>query len=113
MQPFTASPSTAPSPSRKWQPSTACKFPLLSDFNKEVSDAYDVLYADLLGFKRVSKRSAFVVDETVPSSTQNRPTTRTICPTSMRSRHLSRPKRTGTVLLAHLPVFNAHSGHMS
>ncbi|MGJ8652818.1 MAG: redoxin domain-containing protein [Opitutaceae bacterium] len=39
------------------------KFPLLSDFNKEVSDAYDVLYADLLGFKGVSKRSAFVIDE--------------------------------------------------
>jgi len=37
-------------------------FPLLSDFNKEVSAAYDVLYADLLGFKGVSKRSAFVID---------------------------------------------------
>lgn len=36
-------------------------FPLLSDFNKEVSTAYDVLFADLLGFKGVSKRSAFVV----------------------------------------------------
>lgn len=40
------------------------QFPLLSDFNKEVSKAYDVLYADLLGFKGVSKRSAFVIDET-------------------------------------------------
>ncbi|MDQ8194030.1 redoxin domain-containing protein [Coraliomargarita sp. SDUM461004] len=39
------------------------KFPLLSDFNKEVSTAYDVCYADLLGFKGVSKRSAFVIDE--------------------------------------------------
>lgn len=39
------------------------KFPLLSDFNKEVSAAYDVLYADLLGFKGVSKRSAIVIDE--------------------------------------------------
>lgn len=39
------------------------KFPLLSDFNKEVSTAYDVLYSDLLGFKGVSKRSAFVIDE--------------------------------------------------
>lgn len=39
------------------------QFPLLSDFNKEVSAAYDVLYADLLGFKGVSKRSAFVIDE--------------------------------------------------
>ncbi len=39
------------------------KFPLLSDFNKEVSTAYDVLYPDLLGLKGVSKRSAFVIDE--------------------------------------------------
>ena len=39
------------------------KFPLLSDFNKEVSAAYDVLFEDLLGFKGVSKRSAFVIDE--------------------------------------------------
>lgn len=39
------------------------QFPLLSDFNKDVSAAYDVLFADLLGFKGVSKRSAFVIDE--------------------------------------------------
>lgn len=39
------------------------RFPLLSDFNKEVSKAYDVLFEDLLGFKGVSKRSAFVIDE--------------------------------------------------
>jgi len=37
-------------------------FPLLSDFNKEVSSAYGVLFEDLLGFKGVSKRAAFVVD---------------------------------------------------
>lgn len=37
------------------------QFPLLSDFNKEVASAYDVLYEDLLGFKGVAKRSAFVV----------------------------------------------------
>ena len=39
------------------------QFPLLSDFNKEVSELYDVLYPDILGFKGVSKRSAFVIDE--------------------------------------------------
>ena len=39
------------------------KIPLLSDFNKEVSKAYDVLYEDLLGLKGVAKRSAFVIDE--------------------------------------------------
>lgn len=38
-------------------------FPLLSDFNKEVSSAYDVLFEDLLGFKGVSKRSAFVISK--------------------------------------------------
>ncbi|RKX30682.1 MAG: peroxiredoxin [Verrucomicrobia bacterium] len=36
-------------------------FPLLSDFNKEVTGAYDVLYEDLLGLKGVAKRSVFVV----------------------------------------------------
>lgn len=34
---------------------------LLSDFNKEVASAYGVLYPDLLGFKGVAKRSAFVI----------------------------------------------------
>ncbi len=39
-------------------------FPLLSDFNKEVSKSYDALYADfVLGMKEVSKRSAFVIDK--------------------------------------------------
>ena len=37
--------------------------PLLSDFNKETAAAYDVLYGDLLGFKGVAKRSAFVVNK--------------------------------------------------
>jgi len=39
------------------------KVPLLSDFNKEVCKAYDVCYEDLLGFKGVAKRSAFVIDQ--------------------------------------------------
>jgi peroxiredoxin len=39
-------------------------FPLLSDFNKTASKAYDCLYADFVfGMKEVSKRSAFVVDK--------------------------------------------------
>ncbi len=38
-------------------------FPLLSDFNKEVSRAYDSIYDDFVfGMKGVSKRSAFVID---------------------------------------------------
>ena len=36
-------------------------FPLLSDFNKAVSKNYGVLYEDFIGFKGVSKRSAFVI----------------------------------------------------
>ena len=39
-------------------------FPLLSDFNKEVSRAFDVLYEDFsFGMKGVSKRAAFVLDK--------------------------------------------------
>lgn len=39
-------------------------FPLLSDFNKEVSEAYGALYNDfVMGMKGVSKRAAFVVDK--------------------------------------------------
>ena len=37
-------------------------FTLVSDFNKEVSTAYDVLYEDLLGLKGVAIRSVFVID---------------------------------------------------
>ncbi len=39
------------------------KFPLLSDFNKEVAAAYDVLFDELIGLKGVAKRAAFVIDE--------------------------------------------------
>jgi glutaredoxin-dependent peroxiredoxin len=39
-------------------------FPLLSDFNKEVSALYDTLYTDwILEMKGVSKRSAFIIDK--------------------------------------------------
>lgn len=38
-------------------------FPLLSDFNKEVSSAYGAIYDAFIGWmKGVSKRSAFVID---------------------------------------------------
>ena len=39
------------------------KFPLLSDFNKEVSRLYGVLYEDFGGLRGVSKRSIFVIDK--------------------------------------------------
>ncbi len=39
-------------------------FPLLSDFNKEVSTSYGSIYEDfVLGMRGVSKRSAFVIDK--------------------------------------------------
>lgn len=39
-------------------------FPLLSDFNKEASQAYGAFYETfMLGLKGVSKRAAFVVDK--------------------------------------------------
>jgi peroxiredoxin len=43
----------------------ALSFPLLSDFNKEISAAYDCLYESFtdMNMKGVSKRSAFVIDK--------------------------------------------------
>ena len=41
--------------------SARIKVTLLSDFNKEVSEAYGVLFPELVGLKGVSKRSAFVI----------------------------------------------------
>jgi peroxiredoxin len=38
-------------------------YKLLSDFNKDVSEAYGVLYEDYFGMKGVSKRSVFVIDK--------------------------------------------------
>jgi peroxiredoxin len=39
-------------------------FPLLSDFNKEVSETYGAIYEAFIGWmKGVSKRSAFVIDK--------------------------------------------------
>ncbi len=45
-----------------WAREQSYQFPLLSDYNKEVAPAYDSLYPELLGFKGVCKRSAFVID---------------------------------------------------
>lgn len=47
----------------KFKEEQSYNFPLLSDFNKDVSRAYGCLYEEfVLGLKGVSKRSAFVVD---------------------------------------------------
>ena len=37
--------------------------PILSDFNREASTAYDVLFPELIGLKGVSKRAAFVISK--------------------------------------------------
>ncbi|MBS1935710.1 MAG: redoxin domain-containing protein, partial [Bacteroidetes bacterium] len=49
----------------KFKEAQHLNFPLLSDFNKEVSSAYGALY-EQFGFdmKGVSKRAAFVLDKT-------------------------------------------------
>ena len=48
----------------KFKEDQAYNFPLLSDFNKEVSKQYDSLYESFVfGMKGVSKRSAFVIDK--------------------------------------------------
>ena len=48
----------------KFKEEQGYNFPLLSDFNKEVSRAYGSLYEDfVLDLKGVSKRSAFVIDK--------------------------------------------------
>lgn len=40
------------------------QFPLLSDFNKTVSESYGAIYNEFVfGLKGVSKRAAFVIDE--------------------------------------------------
>jgi len=46
-----------------WAEKEGITVPLLSDFNKEVSAAYGSQFEDLIGFKGVAKRSAFVVDK--------------------------------------------------
>jgi glutaredoxin-dependent peroxiredoxin len=48
----------------KFKEEQQLNFPLLSDFNKEVSTKYDCIYHDwILDMKGVSKRSAFIIDK--------------------------------------------------
>lgn len=48
----------------KFKEDQGYNFPLLSDWNKDISAAYGCLYDEfVLGMKGVSKRSAFVVDK--------------------------------------------------
>ncbi|MBC8987827.1 redoxin domain-containing protein [Pedobacter sp. N36a] len=48
----------------KFKEDQSYQFPLLSDFNKEVSQAYGAFYEDFaFNMKGISKRAAFVIDE--------------------------------------------------
>lgn len=48
----------------KFKEDQKLNFPLLSDFNKEVSEKYGCIYDAFIGWmKGVSKRAAFVIDE--------------------------------------------------
>jgi peroxiredoxin len=38
-------------------------FPLLSDFNKDTIQAYDVFNPDMVGLKGIAKRSIFLIDQ--------------------------------------------------
>ncbi len=48
----------------KWRECDRIPFPVLSDFNKDVSRSYGALHEDLKGLKGFAKRSAFVIDAT-------------------------------------------------
>ena len=49
---------------KKWKDLESFNFDLLSDFNKEASNAYSSIYETFaMGLKGVSKRSAFVIDK--------------------------------------------------
>jgi peroxiredoxin len=45
-----------------WAKQNKIHLTLISDFNKQIAQQYDVLYSDLMGLKGVAKRSAFVID---------------------------------------------------
>jgi len=48
----------------KFKEEQGLNFTLLSDFNKEVSTAYDTIYDSFIGWmKGVSKRAAFIIDK--------------------------------------------------
>ncbi len=52
----------SPYANAKFAEETGAQFPILSDFNREASRAYDVLRADLGGLLEVSERAVFVID---------------------------------------------------
>lgn len=51
----------SPFVTEKFREDQQIPFPILSDFNKDVSASYGALHDDLFGLKGVSKRAAFVI----------------------------------------------------
>jgi glutaredoxin-dependent peroxiredoxin len=47
---------------KAWADAQSLKFPLLSDFNKDVIRTYGVVNPDMIGLKDISKRATFVID---------------------------------------------------
>ena len=47
---------------KAWSDANKFTFPLLSDFNKEVTPLYGVLNPDMIGLKNIAKRAVFVID---------------------------------------------------
>jgi peroxiredoxin len=48
---------------KAWADQQKFGFPLLSDYNKEVIQAYDVVNPDMIGLKNIAKRSVIVIDK--------------------------------------------------
>lgn len=53
----------SPFTQQAWKEQEGFDLPMLSDFNREMIEAYDVKRDDLLGLKNVANRAAFVIDE--------------------------------------------------
>ena len=48
---------------KAWGDQQRLGFPLLSDYNKEVISAYDVVNPDMIGLKNIARRAVFVIDK--------------------------------------------------
>jgi peroxiredoxin len=48
---------------KAWRDQQHFDFQLLSDYNKDVIKAYDVVNPDMIGLKNIAKRAVFVIDE--------------------------------------------------
>jgi peroxiredoxin len=47
---------------KAWADQQRFGFPLLSDYNKDVIHAYDVVNPDMIGLRNIAKRAVFVID---------------------------------------------------